>query len=45
MIATVEDPDGIRVILAALVGSRELAGRAPPFVPASDTGHATTIGA
>jgi hypothetical protein len=31
LIATVEDPDAI---LVALVDSRELAGRAPPFAPA-----------
>jgi hypothetical protein len=31
LIATVEDPDAIRAILAALAVSRERADRAPPF--------------
>src|ERR671918_1713482 len=30
LIATVEDPEAIRAILAALAGSRDRAGRAPP---------------
>jgi hypothetical protein len=30
LIATVEDPGAIRAILAALAGSREREGRAPP---------------
>jgi len=30
LIATVDDPDAIRAILAALAESREMAGRAPP---------------
>jgi len=30
VIATVEDPEAIRAILAALAGSREREGRAPP---------------
>jgi hypothetical protein len=34
LIATVEDPEAIRAILAALVASREVAGRAPPGAPA-----------
>jgi hypothetical protein len=43
LIATVEDPDAIRAILVALAESREVSGRAPPFVPASNTGHATAM--
>src|SRR5436309_7091449 len=45
LIATVEDPDAIRAILAAVAASQEFAGRAPPFGPALNTGHATAIGA
>jgi hypothetical protein len=44
-IATVEDPDAIRAVLAALATSRERADRAPPYAPAPDTGHAAAIGA
>jgi hypothetical protein len=44
LIATVEDPDAIRAILAALAESRELAGRAPPFAPALNTRHVAAIG-
>jgi hypothetical protein len=33
LIATVEGPDAIRAILAALAMSREQADRAPPFLP------------
>jgi len=45
LIATVEDPDAIRAILAAVAEERELAGRAPPFATAQPTRHATAIGA
>jgi hypothetical protein len=45
LIATVEDPEAIRAILAAVGAAPELAGRAPPFGPALNTGHATAIGA
>jgi hypothetical protein len=45
LIATVEDPDAIRAILAAVAASDEFAGRAPPFGTALNTGHATAIGA
>jgi hypothetical protein len=31
LMATVEDPDAIRAILAAVAVSRELTDRAPPF--------------
>ena len=33
LVATVEDPDAIRTILATVAVSRELAARAPPFPP------------
>ena len=45
LIATVDAPDAIRAILAAVAASQEFAGRAPPFGPALNTGHATAIGA
>jgi hypothetical protein len=45
LIATVEDPDAIRAILAAVTALQEFAGRAPPFGPALNTGHATATGA
>jgi hypothetical protein len=45
LIATIEDPDAIRAILAALALSGERADRAPPFAPSLDTGHAAAIGA
>jgi hypothetical protein len=45
LIATVEDPDAIRAILAALAESQELAGRAPPSAPAQTSSHAAAIGA
>ena len=45
LIATVEDPEAIRAILAAVAAAPELAGRAPPFGPALNTGHATATGA
>jgi uncharacterized protein YbaR (Trm112 family) len=44
LIATVEDPDGIRAILAAVAGSGNLAERAPPFAAWPDSGHAPSIG-
>ncbi|PYM13588.1 MAG: hypothetical protein DMD81_20655, partial [Candidatus Rokuibacteriota bacterium] len=40
LIATVEDPDAIRAILAAAAASRERADRAPPFAAALETSHA-----
>jgi hypothetical protein len=45
LIATVEDPDAIRAILAALTVSRERADRAPPFAESLDTSLAATISA
>jgi hypothetical protein len=45
LIATVEDPDGIRAILAALALSEDRADRAPPFAPSLDTSHAAVVGA
>jgi len=45
LMATVEDPDAIRAILAALAASRELAGRAPPFAAAQTSSQAAAIGA
>jgi hypothetical protein len=45
LIATVEDPDAIRAILAALAMSRERADRAPPFAASLDTSHAAAISA
>jgi len=45
LIATVEDPDAIRAILAALAISRERADRAPPFAASLDTSLAATISA
>ncbi|MBI2202878.1 MAG: hypothetical protein HYU41_03350, partial [Candidatus Rokubacteria bacterium] len=43
LIATVEDPDAIRAILAALAMSRERADRAPPFAASLDTSPAAAI--
>ena len=43
LIATVEDPDTIRAILAAVAVSGELADRAPLFVASLDTGPAATL--
>jgi hypothetical protein len=37
---TVEDPDAIRAILAAVEVSRALADRAPPLAASLDTNHA-----
>ncbi len=45
LIATIEDPDAIRAILAALARSRERADRAPPSAASVDTSHAATISA
>jgi len=40
LIATVEDPEAIRAILAALA---EQADRAPPIVTSLDTSHAAAL--
>ena len=45
LIATVEDPDAIRAILAAVAVSQEPAERAPPFASTTNTSHAAAIGA
>ena len=45
LIATVEDPDAIRAILAAVAVSRELGDRAPPFGASRDTSQTAAIGA
>ena len=45
LIATLEDPDAIRAILAALAASRERADRAPPFAASLDTSHTAAISA
>jgi hypothetical protein len=45
LIATVEDPDAIRAILASLALSEEGANRALPFAPSLNTSHAAAIGA
>ena len=45
LIATVEDPDAVSAILAALAESRALAERAPPFAPALHTNHTAALGA
>jgi hypothetical protein len=45
LLATVEDPDAIRAILAAVAVSRELAERAPPFAESLDTSHTAAIDA
>jgi uncharacterized protein YbaR (Trm112 family) len=45
LIATVEDPDAIRAILAATAVSRGQADRAPPVAAALDTSHAAAIDA
>ena len=45
LIATVDDPDAIRAILAAGAVSRELADRAPPFAPSLDTSPAAALSA
>lgn len=43
LVATVEDPDAIRAMLAALAESRELAWRAPPFAAGQAPRHAGAI--
>jgi hypothetical protein len=45
LIATVEDPDAIRAILASFALSKERTNRAPPFAPSLNTSHAAGIGA
>ena len=40
LMGTVEDPDAIRAILAAVEVSRALADRAPPLAASLDTNHA-----
>ena len=45
LIATVDDPDAIRAILAAGAVSRELADRAPPFAPSLDTSRTAALSA
>ena len=45
MMGTVEDPDAIRAILAAVAASRELADRAPPLAASLDTNHAAALSA
>jgi hypothetical protein len=45
LIATVEDPDAIRAILASIALSRERANRAPPFAASLDISHTAAIGA
>ncbi|PYN25328.1 MAG: hypothetical protein DMD99_08630 [Candidatus Rokuibacteriota bacterium] len=45
LMGTVEDPDAIRAILAAVAGARELAGRAPPLAASLDTNHAAALSA
>jgi len=45
LMGTVEDPDAIRAILAAVAASRELADRAPPLAASLDTNHAAALSA
>src|SRR6266436_9151359 len=45
LIGTVEDPDAIRAILAAVAASRELTDRAPPLAGSLDTNHAAALSA
>jgi hypothetical protein len=45
LIATIDDPDAIRAVLAASAVSRELADRAPPFAPPLDTSHGAALSA
>jgi hypothetical protein len=45
LIGTVQDPDAIRAILAAVALSRGPAGRAPPLAAALDTSHAAALSA
>ena len=39
LIATIDDPDAVRAVLAASAVSRALADRAPPFAPPLGTSH------
>ncbi len=43
VLATVEDPDAIRAILAALAVAGERVDRAPPFAVSLDTTHAAVL--
>jgi hypothetical protein len=43
LMITVDDPDAILAILAAVAESRELAERAPPVAASADPGHAGSI--
>jgi len=43
LLGTVEDPDAIRAILAAVAASRELTDRAPPLAASLDTNHAAAL--
>jgi len=43
--ATVEDPDAVRAILAALAESRGMAGRAPPFAAGYTISQTGAVGA
>jgi hypothetical protein len=45
LIATIDDPDTIRAVLAASPVSRELTDRAPPFAPLLDTSHGAALSA
>jgi hypothetical protein len=45
LMGTVEDPDAIRAILAAVAASRELADRAPPLAASLDTSHTAALSA
>ena len=45
LIATVEDPDAIRAILATAAVSRELLDRAPRFAASRDINHSAVIDA
>src|SRR5207237_3863539 len=45
LIATVEDPDAIRAILAVVAVSRKVAGRAPPFAAPRDISQTAAISA
>jgi len=45
LMATVEDPDAVRAILAALAESRGMAGRAPPFAAGHTISQTGAVGA
>ena len=45
LMATVEDPDAVRAILAALAESRGIAGRAPPFAAGHTISQTGAVGA